>query len=84
MTTASCDYVACPSCQGLGRTGDAMCDRCEATGLLPACLNCGIEPRDPLFAPCCSGACRDVWETKEARVRLELGLDPLPLVKRAP
>ena len=73
----------CPKCGGLARIADAPCDHpgCEA-GYVPVCLNCGVEPRDPLFAPLCSSACRDAWQVKEAKARLELGLPPL--VTRAP
>jgi hypothetical protein len=73
--------VRCPDCGGQARIADAPCPRCES-GYLPACLNCQSEPRDALFAPCCSGACRDEWEAKERRARSELGLPPI--VRRAP
>ena len=72
----------CRRCDGLGRVPDAPCDDCNASGYLPACLNCAAEPRDPLFAPCCSGACREEWEAKEKRARRELGLPPA--ARRAP
>jgi hypothetical protein len=72
----------CRRCDGLGRLADAPCSDCDASGYLPACLNCAAEPRDVFFAPCCSGACREEWEVKDRLARRELGLPPNP--RRAP
>jgi hypothetical protein len=66
----------CRRCDGLGRLADAPCSDCDASGYLPACLNCRSEPRDPLFAPCCSSACEEEWKVKERRARALLGLSP--------
>lgn len=74
--------IRCEKCGTLGRRCDHPCEACDGSGFVEACLNCNDSPRDPLFAPACSGACRDAWEAKEARARLELGLPPL--VTRAP
>jgi hypothetical protein len=56
-TTAS--LARCRRCDGLGRLADAPCSDCNASGYLPACLNCQSEPRDALRAPFCSSACED-------------------------
>ncbi len=70
--------VRCPDCAGLARIADAACPRCES-GYLPACANCGAEPVDPMFAPACSGACRDAWEAKQRAAQ-----PAPPIVTRAP
>lgn len=56
--------LPCPHCGGLARFADAPCARCE-DGRVPACAACRAEPVDPLFAPACSGACRDAWSIEQ-------------------
>jgi hypothetical protein len=57
--------IRCPKCGGLTRFADGPCDRCMETGTVPACAACWVEPVDPLFAPACSGHCRETWETQQ-------------------
>ncbi len=66
--------VRCPACGGMTRFADAPCERCGETGVVPACATCEAEPQDPLFAPCCSGACREAWERRQRA----------PVVRKAP
>lgn len=66
--------IRCPHCVGLGRMSDAPCSRCDGEGTVLACASCGEEPIDPLFAPACSGTCREAWERSQ----------PAPIVKVAP
>lgn len=56
--------VPCPLCAGRARLADAPCPRCE-DGTVPACAVCSVEPVDPLFAPACSGDCREAWNTRQ-------------------
>jgi hypothetical protein len=56
--------IPCRHCGGLARFADAPCPACE-DGTVPACVTCSVEPVDPLFAPACSGRCRDTWEVEQ-------------------
>lgn len=69
--------VRCSYCGGQARIADAPCEHCE-DGFVQACANCQSEPVDPLFAPACSGACREEWEAKQKAAH------PAPIIVRAP
>lgn len=71
--------IRCGLCCGLGRVADAPCRMCLGAGSVLACAQCGVEPVDAMFAPACSGNCRDLWEIEQ---RL-LNVAP-PIVVRAP
>ncbi|HEY6005349.1 MAG TPA: hypothetical protein VIV57_20890 [Anaeromyxobacter sp.] len=64
------EVVLCPDCRGLDAP-PMPCERCEGLGTLPACADCSVEPVDPMFAPCCSGVCRDRWAAKQALLDLK-------------
>lgn len=70
--------VRCPYCRGDAIVDGEPCSRCEA-GYLPTCANCGAEPVDALFAPACSGTCREEWEAKQRAAH-----PAPPIVRRAP
>lgn len=67
--------LKCPACKG-ERSDDFGddCAACGATGSVPACAQCGLEPVEALFAPCCGGTCRELWQRAQ----------PAPIVRRAP
>jgi hypothetical protein len=62
----------CERCAGYGRLADHPCTSCDGTGLVEACVTCESAPRDPLFAPACSGRCRDAWEIEQRLGRLRM------------
>jgi len=71
--------VRCRFCGGLARLADAPCPHCEE-GFVPGCATCGVEPVDPMFAPACSGTCRETWETRQRLAKAGTA----PLIERAP
>lgn len=63
--------LKCTACGGLTRLADHPCDTCQETGTVPACAACEVEPVDPLFAPCCSGTCRETWDAQQKLEQLQ-------------
>jgi hypothetical protein len=62
--------LKCPWCGGLTRLADHPCPHC-LEGEVAACAACGVEPVDPLFAPACSGTCRETWDAQQKLEQLQ-------------
>ena len=66
--------MRCPDCHDLLGARAKPCAACGGSGFVEACAMCNDAPQEPIWAPCCSGTCRGLWEAKQ----------PRPLVRKAP
>lgn len=75
-----CDFLTRPPAErleilsaaeaALHNFGEELRSQLRHTAKTPKCAACKCMPVDPLNAPCCSGACRETWDTEQRLVQL--------------